>query len=537
MSDYDIIVAGAGLAGGLPAAAYLQKAGFKVGLIERGVDTGKFYHSYELHPGVMFDHSPVNFSCISPAMLDLDLEGAGYVARLPSILHSVTDGNGNHMTFYPNLERNLSQLEVYSKRDAARFRTILQNLQPHWVRLLRILFYSPHPDRARYDEALQISADALDMSVEELVRTNGIQLLESLFESEQSRIFLIPLPALHLFGDLSVPGQGALAWLWALLLRACISPAGNQSLVRALERVFLQHGGDILRNTSVESFDVSNNRCEGVVVRTHHDDQTRSLRAREAVISNLGASLTLKMLGDTPLPESFDRQLKNWSMAKRVLAVHDFILPEPPQWTAAPANPDFARSPRIYLVWNTWHECVQWLENSLTEEATFHGDVEMTLMNNIYDHSATGKYALRIRHGTGPYSMELEEKRQPFTDRMLSSLTTRNPIPLQRAISHQMATPLDFWRANPAALHGNPVGGDFIEGQWMLDRCPYETPVEHLYMSNSVWPTAMSWLAPGYNAAGVIMDRLGRKRPSWWSHEPGEWFTRRVAQRRAGAAS
>jgi phytoene dehydrogenase-like protein len=144
---------------------------------------------------------------------------------------------------------------------------------------------------------------------------------------------------------------------------------------------------------------------------------------------------------------------------------------------------------------------------------------------------------LRIRHGTCPYSMELEQKRQQFTERILSSLSTTNPVALKRAITHQMATPLDFWRANPAALHGNPVGGDFIEGQWMLDRCPYVTPVEKLFMSNSVWPTALSWLAPGYNAAGVVMDHLGQSRPDWWSHEPGEWFLNRVSQMRAARSS
>jgi hypothetical protein len=171
------------------------------------------------------------------------------------------------------------------------------------------------------------------------------------------------------------------------------------------------------------------------------------------------------------------------------------------------------------------------LRGSYEEEATFHGDVEMTLMNNVYDQSDTGKYALRVRHGTGPYSMALEEKREQFTEKMLQSLATANKEINKQVIAHQMSTPLDFWRANPAAMHGNPVGGDFIEGQWMLDRCPYKTPVDRLYMSNSVWPTALSWLAPGYNTAGVIMQELGLERPAWWSHEPGEWFMNYLQKR------
>ena len=42
MIDCDVLVLGAGLSGGLPAATYLQKVGLNVVLIERGIDSGKF---------------------------------------------------------------------------------------------------------------------------------------------------------------------------------------------------------------------------------------------------------------------------------------------------------------------------------------------------------------------------------------------------------------------------------------------------------------------------------------------------------------
>ncbi len=533
MVECDVVVAGAGLAGGLPAAAYLQKAGLDVVLVERGIDTGKFYQSYELHPGVYFDHSPVNFSCISPAMLDLDLESVGYRIVLPDILHSVMDTNGHAMTFYPDGAKTIAQLKQFSSNDADRFQRILQRLNLHWAELLKTIFFSPHPDIAQYERALALSADALEWSVGELARTNGIELLERLFESEQTRIFLIPLPALNLFGDLTVPGQGALSWLWALLLRACIAPAGNQSLVRAVERVFLKHGGRLLRNTEVDSLVVRNDRCQGVTVKASTTGQGEPIVARRATISNLGASMTLKLLGQTKLPEEFANQLGRWSTAKRVLATHDFILRQPPRWKSAESNPDVARSQRIYLVWNTWRECVDWLKNSYTDEATFHGDVELTLFNNIYG-SADDKYALRVRHGTGPFSKRLESSRERFLQQMLESLAGASEDVARQVIAHQMATPLDYWRSNPVALHGNPVGGDFIEGQWMLDRCPYQTPVDGLYLSNSVWPTALSWLAPGYNAAGVVMTDLGLDRPPWWSHGPEEWFLDYRERARAG---
>jgi len=122
----DVLILGAGLAGGLPAAAYLQKAGLSVTLVERAIETGKFYQSYDLLPGVRFDHSPVNFSAMSPAILDLDLERHGYAPRLQTLLHSVTTMSGTNITFYPDLERTTAALARFSARDAARFRRLME---------------------------------------------------------------------------------------------------------------------------------------------------------------------------------------------------------------------------------------------------------------------------------------------------------------------------------------------------------------------------------------------------------------------------
>lgn len=103
-------------------------------------------------------------------------------------------------------------------------------------------------------------------------------LVEMLFESEPVRIALMAVPALNLFGDLLEPGQGALTWLWLLLLRSCVAPAGNGSLVGALERLFVDARGVLLRNEPVLAIG------GGGVVET----AARELRAATVVISEHG---------------------------------------------------------------------------------------------------------------------------------------------------------------------------------------------------------------------------------------------------------
>jgi len=145
---------------------------------------------------------------------------------------------------------------------------------------------------------LEISASILETTSAELLQTTGIELLEGMFESDSVRRFLTALPALNLFGDLLEPGQGALAWLWSLALRAAIAPASNQSLVKAMERAFVSAGGTLLRNTVAHEIVVEGGRCVGAVVSPFGSDQSETLWANGAVISNLGAGLTSRLLGE-----------------------------------------------------------------------------------------------------------------------------------------------------------------------------------------------------------------------------------------------
>ena len=64
--EFDVIVVGSGISGGLSAAAYLQKSGCSVAVIERDKRGAPFSSFYERSPGVRFDVAPVNFSVTQP---------------------------------------------------------------------------------------------------------------------------------------------------------------------------------------------------------------------------------------------------------------------------------------------------------------------------------------------------------------------------------------------------------------------------------------------------------------------------------------
>ena len=514
-----MVVIGAGLSGGLPAAAYLQKAGLAVALVERGGDCGPFYSSYELVPGVLVDHSPVNFSCLAPAMLDLELERYGYRIQLPKLLYAVTSPNGPSVLFAADRERTRAELARVSPHDADAFVDLVARLVPAAGRLLRLVFFTPHPDAAAWEEAVAVSAQVLGVQPERLLGLTAPQLLDELFESELVRTYLTALPALNLFGDLLEPGQGALAWLWTLLMRSCVAPAGNRALVGALERVFLAHGGALLRATRARELVLEGGEACGVVVEG--PTRTETLFARLAVVSNVGAAVTRELLGDHP----FGEQLARWQTRGRVIAASDLLLRRPLAWS----RPELARAPRVYLAWDEWSQCREWLARTRTgaadDESVFFEAIELTQFRALYGSARDDRVALRLRFGTGPYLDDAwDRRRRRFGEAALARLARIDPRIDEAVVEHLLATPIDFWRANGAAAHGNPVGGDLVAGQWLGERLPYRTPVRRLYLSNGVWPPALSYLAAGTNAAEVVARDAGLPWPAWWRHEPGDWL-------------
>jgi phytoene dehydrogenase-like protein len=501
--EFDVIVVGGGASGGLPAAAYLQRAGASVALVERGEVCGSFFSSYERPPGVRFDVAPVNFSSMSPALVDLDLAAHGYRIDFPNILWSTLDGAGRATTFYSDLERTTAELARYSAPDADMWRRLVVALSARARDILSTVIFTPSPDLAH---AIELTGEAVAITPAELVRLTAPELVERLFESDAVRVSLTALPAINLFGDLLEPGQGALAWLWAFLLRSCRAPDGAGALPAALERAFVSHGGVLLCNAVARGFVLDDDgACRGVQVDVGGNREL--LVARNAAVSNLGADLTSELLKVDLRP--------GWRSSGRTVLIADVVLDRPIAWDIE----SFRGSQRVYLVWESWERCLEWLEAARAErEDVFLGHLELTQFDVLYG-TGPGGVPLRVRFGTGPFIDEgWDARRGPYEEALRERIASLDPGVTIRSID--LETPLDFSRSNPAARCGNPVGGDFVAGQWVNERLPYRAEVPGLYLSNSVWPTSLSWMASGYNAACVVAEDLGIRNQRWWSAPP-----------------
>ncbi|TAL78882.1 MAG: NAD(P)/FAD-dependent oxidoreductase [Burkholderiaceae bacterium] len=506
---FDVIVVGGGISGGLSAAAYLQKAGCSVLVIERDEKGAPFSSFYEKSPGVRFDVTPVNFSIVSPAIADLDLGSYGYEIKRPVVLFSTLDGAGRSLTLYADAERTRTEFSRYSEKDALTFQRLLKGLNAAATEIMAATFFTDSPDKA---ECLALTAKAVGLDANELKDMTAISLVERLFESDAVRIALTALPAINVFGDLAAPGQGALSWLWTFLMRTCSIPANTPTLSQAVEHVFVKHGGTMLKGATVTRLLVDDKGvCSGAEIETAQG--RRTVHSRRAVISDLGADLTGTLL-QQPLRSG-------WRTDSRAVFTADVVLNRPLAWKSE----GFQKSPRVYLLWDSWDDCKDWLQVARKgHESLFLKHIELTQFWVIYGCGEDGTTAgLRVRFATGPFIDENWDSRK---EKYVSAIRDRiREIDAGVEIkSIDLTTPHDYWSWNPAARHGNPVGGDFIEGQWMDERLPYRTAIRGLYLANSVWPSSLSWMAPGYNVAGVVANDLDIPRPPWWSHTPFPQF-------------
>src|SRR6266545_2638162 len=242
MMEFDVVVIGGGIAGGIPAAAYLQKAGARVALIDGRQELGAFIPTHEILPNVMTSpHAGGNWSGSSPAWEDLDLEEYGHRLVVGAVSVGNTNVDGRNLFFSPQ------RIARFSEKDAARAAKILGGVMSNIVELNELIYYSiPRPDKL--ETIWNLMASIWGIPAADFSSMNAFELLESTFESPEVRMLFISVPAAQNLGDIATPGQGAFTVVAALGITGGQAIGGNHTLAHAMLRIFLKHGGTILRS-------------------------------------------------------------------------------------------------------------------------------------------------------------------------------------------------------------------------------------------------------------------------------------------------
>ncbi|PQZ95075.1 hypothetical protein CQ018_07040 [Arthrobacter sp. MYb227] len=540
---YDILVIGGGLSGGLPAAAYLQKAGLKVLLLEANSELGTFCCTHETWPQVLDSpHVGVSFAGNSPVIADLELEKYGFDFKVSPVILGTTYRDGTNALICQEPERTRENFAKHSERDGDRMFGIQTRIHETMVEYNSLSSFSPHPDPSKLDRIYELCAYAMGYSVDEMMNMTGPELCERTFETDACRQILMTPVAFWEHGAPFARGQGAFGVTFALYYTTGVAIGGNEAQVDALTACFLDYGGTIWTSCTVDEIFVENGRATGVRLSDRSIYPNLVIEASKGVISNAGVPETRRMVTPSVL-EAADPMLasrmREWKMSLRGSHVTSWLLDRKLDWKSSDFDPLINDAILTYRAFDSWEGTKKYMVDMLGNdtrkasghllEFTYSAPVDRTAI------SPSGEVVLRAEecfpyplHGLGgPEAWDGDIRHELLANR--NKMMTQLVKDWDESVLDQYDwTPLDNWRLNRSAKFGQVVGGDFSEDQWIMGRMPYRMPIKGLYMSNGVWPVGLSWMAAGYNAAQVVAEDAGVRDQSWWTNKPYEWYAQNL---------
>ena len=187
----DVIVIGGGLSGGLPAAAYLQKAGLQVLVVEANAEPGSFCCTHETWPQTLDSRTwGVSFAGNSPVIADLELERYGFRFAASPVVFATTYRNGTNCLICQDPARTAENFARHSARDGQRKLEIQSRVHETMVEFNELSSFSPHPDPGKLPRVFDLCAYAMDFPVEQMMEMTGPELCERTFESDACRQIL-----------------------------------------------------------------------------------------------------------------------------------------------------------------------------------------------------------------------------------------------------------------------------------------------------------------------------------------------------------
>jgi len=365
----DVIVVGGGLSGGLPAAAYLQKAGLQVLIVEANAEPGSFCCTHETWPQTLDSpHVGVSFAGNSPVIDDLELERFGFRFAASPVLLATTYRDGTNCLICQHPERTAENFARHSARDGQRMLEIQSRVDETMVEFNELSSFSPHPDPGKLPRVFELCAYAMDFPVEQMMEMTGPELCERTFESDACRQILMTPVAFWEHGAPFARGQGAFGTTFALYYTTGVGIGGNEVQVDALTRCFLHHGGQLWTSAAVEEVLVENNRAVGVRLSRQSLYPGREVRARLAVVCNVGVPETLRLVGPQAM-ESADpllaAKMRYWQMGLRGSHVTSWLLDRRLSWRSADFDPLIDEAILVYRAFDSWEGTKQYLVDML----------------------------------------------------------------------------------------------------------------------------------------------------------------------------
>jgi phytoene dehydrogenase-like protein len=301
---------------------------------------------------------------------------------------------------------------------------------------------------------------------------------------------------------------------------------GSHNLAHGLVEVLEAHGGKLYEVSQVREVTVEEGRATGVVL-----DDGRSFKATKAVVSAIDPHQTfLDLIEDDKLEPSFIEKVRNYQygITKGVLFSVHAALNEPLRHTSEKFNPDI----NLALNYCIGYECVEDFDvhdREILEGIPPTKPGMQCAHPTLHDptQAPPGKHTIFLWQ-FAPYNLKdggpqkWDEIKDKYMDTCLARWREYAPnLDERNIIAKWSFSPLDVERNIINMKHGDFMVGAVNRDQMYENRpihglAPYRTPINGLYMCGApTHPHGLITGAPGYNAAGVILNDLSMGK--WWA--------------------
>lgn len=525
MASYEIIVIGAGH-NGLICGAYLARAGLRVLVVEKRLELGGglcteevvlpgFYHN--LHS---FFHRWVPEL---PFYVDLELDKYGVRYILPPVQSVSPLSDGRCLIWHVDVDKTCKNISYFSPKDAKTYLELKARYQKMSSEILVPETYSPPlpcDEKAALLEKTDLGREYLGISA----RTPR-QLAMETFESEPMRAMMLFLVTVRGF-MVDEPGLG---YCFASLLiggtKGSLCAGGSHNLAHGIAKALIAAGGDIWEQCGAREIVVEGGEARGIIL-----EDGRRVLAEKAVVSAVDPTQTfLEMVGDSHLPADFLEKARNFKYGPlNILFGAYAALREAPHYTSASFDPDIDRA----LNYNIGYECVGDFDDhmhEITQGIPPRVPGLQCAVPTLHDptQAPLGRHTV-LAWQFVPYELKdggvkkWDEIAEGYMETCLERWRHYAPnLADENILAKWPFTPLDIERKLVNMKRGDAGLGAYFRIQMLENRPlpgakPYCTPLPRLYIcSSAAHPGGAITGAPGYNAAGVILDDMNLKR--WWT--------------------
>ena len=529
-SQYDVIVVGAGH-NGLTAAAYLQRAGAKVLVIERRHETGGALvteefsgYRFNLHANYML------MLDVAPPYRDLGLEEDGCVYIRPEVEASLLKENGDAITLYADLDRSVESIRRFSARDAERFREIYLSYKQIAEEYLIPSTYGRPVGSAQL--AATYMESELGKRILHVTEMTPYEISKSWdFETPELSALLLYLICMWGIDPEETNSSYLVPLYFNRMLNATLVKGGSHRLSSTLQKAGIVAGMEVMENHEVKRFIVEDGAVKGVeVAPTGTEGPLQRIDAKVVVTTTDPTTTFGKFIPEDEVLKRSKLCLntaKNWEWEQSSLFLCHLALRKKPHFKAEAKDPGvetaFIRVFGVETPEDVVKHIKEVMEGHLLHDighVTFTTDVDPAQAPKETDPDGAVcriEACVPYAPADGDWATLSSEYGDRLIAKLSSYMTDFDPATIVRRYDY---TPVSIEMKIPQMKRGSFKHGAYVMTQMGYSRpnvqcSSYKTPIDNLYVCGaSTFPGGMITFGAGYNAAKVVAEAM--RLNVWW---------------------